>query len=311
MLERHFEGRDRGAIRGVHVVSTEEKCKLVIIDFDVHDDDGKDLADANWRMALSVFKRAKKLGFATLLFDSNGAGGFHVWLVMADLIPARLAWQLGQWLTLNYASYGLPKRPESFPKRPKLSGLRCGNWVRLPGRHHTRDFWTRVWSGRRWLEGEPAIRAILRVRGTPVDVAALIPKEFGETEPRTPKQRRDPPRKTACSAPKSRAELARDVARARDALLYLGDYYYNDYHSWIRVGMALSELGDAGLELWSAWSSRSDKYDPDECEAKWRTFEPGRGITLGSLFAMAQFEGWTGRSLRHSFEIVLKSKPRK
>src|SRR5262249_20748810 len=47
-----------------------------------------------------------------------------------------------------------------------------GNWVRLPGRHHTRDFWSRVWTGEEWVEGDEAIDLILTIAGDPV---RLIP----------------------------------------------------------------------------------------------------------------------------------------
>lgn len=82
-----------------------------------------------------------------------------------------------------------------------------------------------------------------------------------------------------------------DIGRIREALSYLGNKA-EPYDEWVQVGMALSELGQPGLELWEEWSSRSPKYNRAECEAKWKSFTPKAGVTLGSLIAWARSAGW-------------------
>ena len=73
----------------------------------------------------------------------------------------------------DYAARGLAQAPEVFPKQPDVNAQRrYGNWARLPGRHHTRDHWTKVWDGTRWLEDQAAVDAILSVTG---DLPDLIP----------------------------------------------------------------------------------------------------------------------------------------
>ncbi len=65
------------------------------------------------------------------------------------------------------------------------------------------------------------------------------------------------------------------------------------YDEWIRVGFALHHgLGDAGRELWEGWSAQSAKNDPTATAAKWPSFAQGRGITVGTLFWLAQRNGW-------------------
>src|SRR5262249_17961848 len=66
-------------------------------------------------------------------------------------------------------------RPETFPKQPKVSSGRFGNWLRLPGHHHSRDHWSRVWDGYRWLVGVDAVQYILSLNG---DSPSLIPVDF-------------------------------------------------------------------------------------------------------------------------------------
>lgn len=82
--------------------------------------------------------------------------------------------------------------------------------------------------------------------------------------------------------------LARDIVEAGKALQRLAPWRCEEYGAWVDVGMALSELGAAGFELWDKWSQRSAKYDPEVCAAKWESFEPGNGITLASLFHWAK-----------------------
>lgn len=50
----------------------------------------------------------------------------------------------------------------------------------------------------------------------------------------------------------------------------------DDYHTWVKVGMALYHQydGDAeGFGMWDAWSQTSDSYRERDCEQKWHTFQ--------------------------------------
>jgi hypothetical protein len=77
-----------------------------------------------------------------------------------------------------------PHRPNSSPnKRTCAKGL--GNWIRLPGRHHKRDYWSEVWDGSRWIAGHDAVEFMLALPG---DDPALVP----EVPPMPP----SPPRRT-------------------------------------------------------------------------------------------------------------------
>ena len=68
------------------------------------------------------------------------------------------------------------------------------------------------------------------------------------------------------------------------------------YFDWVNVGQALKSLAQAGreaeaLELWHEYSALSAKYDPEQCVAKWETFEPS-SITYRSIFELAAARGW-------------------
>jgi hypothetical protein len=75
----------------------------------------------------------------------------------------------------------------------------------------------------------------------------------------------------------------------------------DSYETWFTVGMALQQLrwetneGDVGFDLWDRWSqSTPDKYAPEICEEKWRTFGRGgrAGVSVGSIYHMAREHGW-------------------
>ncbi len=80
-------------------------------------------------------------------------------------------------------------------------------------------------------------------------------------------------------------------AKVESALAFVSaDVGYDD---WIKLGMAIhAELGDAGLEVWDAWSSRSTKYPgAAELRTHWRSFRDG-GVTGATLYGLASAAGW-------------------
>ena len=75
----------------------------------------------------------------------------------------------------------------------------------------------------------------------------------------------------------------------------LEDVDTEDYQQWVRVGMALYHQysGDAtGFELWDEWSQTSSKYNANEMETKWQTFEANllrqEPVTAATILRMAR-----------------------
>jgi hypothetical protein len=97
------------------------------------------------------------------------------------------------------------------------------------------------------------------------------------------------PQVTGCAP--IRLATADQLAELQDALQYIPA---DDYHTWVRVGMALSTIGAPGYELWDRWSSTSHKYRPAEMPGKWRSFRGGGGVNLETVFYLAQQHGWHG-----------------
>jgi hypothetical protein len=186
-LRQHFAYARRWHIIGLHSTGTDGSCRWAAVDIDAHPGDPCDPA-ANRRAALAWLAVLVALGFRPLLSDSNGRGGFHLLVIFRRPIPAALAYAFLRWLTRDFAAHGFPKRPECFPKQPRLGGLGFGNWLRVVGRHYKHDHWSRVWDGERWLDGAAAVDFILRLDG---DEPGRIPAE-ARREEAPPVRRADP-----------------------------------------------------------------------------------------------------------------------
>src|SRR5579864_4059595 len=293
LLKGHFAALAACDITGLHTTRYDpetERCWSVWLAVDIDCHGPADSAGRNWRVAQALHHRAIEIGLTPLLLDSNGKGGFHFFLLFSAPTPTELVYTLGQWLVRDYHAWGLPQPPETFPKQARIKAEgdgSYGNWVRLPGRHHKHNHYTRVWSGERWLAGTEAIEAILAIEGT--DPSALDRIDMSEidlpspeaTEPRT-KQDRAPAQ--------SRESSPDDIQTARDAIHYVGDHV--DYEPlWIRIGWCLTVLGEEGLKLWDEWSRGSKKYKPGECAKRWARFRK-HGLTLDTLFYLAEQRGW-------------------
>jgi len=62
---------------------------------------------------------------------------------------------------------------------------------------------------------------------------------------------------------------------------------------WVRIAMALkSELGEAGLELFDAWSKKGAKYNGKSIRDTWRSVKVDGGVGIGTLLHMAKAYGF-------------------
>jgi hypothetical protein len=180
LLARHFRGARPEHVVGLHSTSTDNSCLAARIDIDAHGPNGNDPV-VNLRAALAWYERLTALGFRPLLNGSNGKGGYHLSALFSQPVPSPLVFAFLKWLTDDHARHGLTVRPEVFPKQPCIGPGKYGNWLRLPGRHHTRPYWAEVWNGERWLAGTNAVAHILSLSGDP---AMLIPPDVKPAPPR-------------------------------------------------------------------------------------------------------------------------------
>lgn len=273
-LVAHYAGRNVGDLIGLHSTSEDGTCRWIAWDIDRHDDDPKppDPED-NWQHARLLYDHLTGLGLKPLLTDSNGKGGYHVRVVLKAPIPVADVYKFAQGVATE-----VPTKIETFPKQGRLSGKQLGNWLRLPGRHHTREHYTGVWSGNRWLEGEEAIKHILATTGDDPHIVIEAAGKIG-----TAKVAHITGANKTAVVPNG--ELTKWF---RDILARVPVEHFDDYGDWIRVGRAIhNELpGEDGLVLWTEASQRSDKYESGVCEEKWETFANSSSetpVTVGTL----------------------------
>jgi hypothetical protein len=75
--------------------------------------------------------------------------------------------------------------------------------------------------------------------------------------------------------------------KVKDLLSKLDASMGND--EWVTVGMALHDWDNVlGLELWEDWSKSGQNYDEGETAKRWKSFDHGQGVSLGSLFYLAK-----------------------
>ncbi len=192
VIKRHCTGKQT---IGAYTTDPEDDCCLWQGgDIDWHDDD-LPTPEGNLKFALAKWTYLEGIGLHPVLEDSNGKGGYHLWLLWIRRLLAREAYSFGHWLVRDHADFGIGK-PEVFPKQPSIKKFAkdaddlppasYGNQMRLPGKHPKREHWSRIWDGSRWLEGTEAIDYLVsRSKSDP----ALIPQEALEYVPPLPERR--------------------------------------------------------------------------------------------------------------------------
>jgi hypothetical protein len=185
-LVRHFKGQKAGHLIGLHVVSVEETCKWFAIDLDVHDpEDFHEKTRLNFAAASRWFHTMRAAMLDPCIIDSNGFGGLHLICLLDRPYPLADVHLYLEQLVADFKEVGLAQKPELFPGSDRVDGL--GKWLRLPGRHHTHQHFSKVWSDddpeEPWLEGISAIEHLLSLRPMPLP-ATPRPKRIRE-KPKT------------------------------------------------------------------------------------------------------------------------------
>jgi len=121
VLEAHFSG---GSVIGLFVLSEDGSCRVVVIDIDRHDEEGD--AEANEKAAIALFDRAFGQGCSIFLEDSNGRGGYKLWLIFEEAVPANLARQFARRLVEDWKDLGLEKEPEIVTVQSPAWPSSCG-----------------------------------------------------------------------------------------------------------------------------------------------------------------------------------------
>jgi hypothetical protein len=171
ILARHFAATDAQSIVCLHTTSSDNTSRWGALDIDHHGDSNSP-AEVNLTAAHHWHARLIAMGFRPLLTESNGRGGYHLRVLFREPVATTKVFAFLHCLVRDHAALGMATPPEVFPKQARVEPGGFGNWLRLHGRHHSREHWSRVWNGSEWLEGHAAIDTLLSCEG---DAAACIP----------------------------------------------------------------------------------------------------------------------------------------
>lgn len=175
-LRRHFSGRAVSHLIGLHSISDHSTAKWFAIDIDMHDErvvNADEVARSNSAAAHEWSRRLRAQGFDPILMDSNGVGGYHIWVLLDKEYALADVYDYADAIRSDWESFGLPRKPEIFPPKREVDADDLPYGLRLPGRHHTRQHFTRIWNfdplgDYEWLEGGEAIEAMLNADPAPL-----------------------------------------------------------------------------------------------------------------------------------------------
>src|SRR4029078_2545711 len=178
-LRRHYSGRAISHLIGLHSISDHSTCKWFAVDIDLHDENepkADEIAVANFAAAIEWCDRLRASGMDPILIDSNGVGGYHIWTLLDKEYPLEDTYNFADGLRSNWEELNLPRKPEIFPPKPHVEKDDLPYGLRLPGRHHYRPYYSRVYNfdarerEHERLEGGEAIEIMLATK------AAALPK---------------------------------------------------------------------------------------------------------------------------------------
>jgi hypothetical protein len=172
-LRRHYSGRAISHLIGLHSISDHSTCKWFAIDIDLHDENvpnADEVAAANFAAAIEWSEKLREIGMDPLLLDSNGVGGYHIWTLLDREYSLEDTYNFADEIRSNWEELSLPRKPEIFPPKPKVEKDDLPYGLRLPGRHHYRQYYSRVYNfdalegENEWLEGGEAIEIMLATK---------------------------------------------------------------------------------------------------------------------------------------------------
>src|SRR5262249_38896645 len=120
VLVRHFRACRPSEVVGLHTTSADNTSLWGAVEVDQHGEGGN-TAEVNLGAVLAWYGRLRGMGFRTLLTDSNGAGGYHLRVLLSEPVATPKVHAFLTWLTADWARLGLTARPETFPKQPRVA----------------------------------------------------------------------------------------------------------------------------------------------------------------------------------------------
>jgi len=280
-IDRHLKNKQPVAV----YLTKGEFTRAAALDVDNHD------GETDWNTVVEkirpVVDELRRLGFKPLLVRSGGGNGIHIWFLwkapqLTRKVRLLLAAVLSKFGLKNGAKGIAEGTVEIFPKQNFVEEGKVGNPIGAPFARQSLP-----------LDDNFAPRRLDRYTPPRIEDLHCPPiDEFGD-------EYFEPEASSALSAqptsPIPDTVLASDDEEARSALKQITA---DDYDDWWRIGIILKHsFGENGFAIWEEWSATSSKYPgPEECRKVWDGLNPDGSLGIGTLFYMAQKNGWNGPS---------------
>lgn len=261
-LERHFAGKAPNHLIGLFSISDHSTCKWFAVDIDLHDEsvaNADEIVEANRAALFAWANRLRAQGMDPMVMDSNGVGGYHLWVLLDKEYPLADTYDFADALRSDWQDFGLQRKPEIFPPKRAVGPDDLPYTLRLPGRHHSRPHYTRIYNfeftdENEWLDGGEAIEAMLATRGSKLPKL----KKLRAKEP-TPKPLK---RKKPAGASRPRVCLDLDGVLARYDGWQGFDHIGDPLPGALEFAVELAEVAD--IVIFSARCSQDTggEYEP-------------------------------------------------
>lgn len=177
LLVRHFRACRPRHVFGAHSLTAGEPSvgRTASADIDAKGEAAESPAvlERNRKYAEALYAKLTGIGFRPLLVRWD-KGSYHLHTLFDRDAAGERLYAFARWIVSDAGAHGFGEPVEAFPKQPAVPAGKCGNWLRLVGRHHKRDVWAEVFDGVNWLEGAAAVAHVLSLTGDSPD---LIPPD--------------------------------------------------------------------------------------------------------------------------------------
>ncbi len=182
VIERHYRGMEPGHVIGTFASAKDKTSRWLIIEISRQRGNADVSPQNTLGAALAWHARLEGFGLFPLLESSDGQGGFRLWVILDEPLTTGQVGGFGQALVADFKAHGLQAAPRIAPSEED-SHHTHGQWVRLPGRHSTRDHWSRFRRGEHWVDGDAGVSMLLEQPSSPVEalLAATVGMAQGES----------------------------------------------------------------------------------------------------------------------------------
>ena len=160
-LRDHFADHDHSHIIGLHCISVENTCRWLAFSTrgtadappvnPIHARDG----------ALRILERLGDYGIRATLVDCGADADFQIWVLLDRALPAEPVHAFARSVVDDAARTGQLPPVTIYPTGHAHNDGRWNTWLRVPGHHHCRPKWSRIYHDGRWLEGSDAVNRLL------------------------------------------------------------------------------------------------------------------------------------------------------